>query len=101
MLKTAKVTGFNPNLKKSYLYITTFNMETVITVNPSELNSGLLNKIKKFIGTKNNVDVIISLREFDSAYVTALDKSIEQAETGDEIISMTMEDFVAYTPKKG
>lgn len=75
-------------------------METVITVNPSELNSSLLNKIKKFIGKKNNVDVIISLREFDSAYTTALDKSIEQAEAGDEIISMTMEDFVAYTPKK-
>ena len=75
-------------------------METVITVNPSELNSGLLNKIKKFIGNKSNVDVIISLREFDPEYVTALDKSIEQAETGDEIISMTMEDFVAYTPKK-
>ena len=75
-------------------------METVITVNPSELYSGLLNKIKKFIGNKNNVDVIISLREFDPEYVTALDKSIEQAETGDEIISMTMEDFVAYTPKK-
>lgn len=76
-------------------------METVITVNPSELNSGLLNKIKKFIGKKNNVDVVISLREFDPAYVEALDRSIEQAENGDEIISMTMEDFAAYTPKKG
>jgi hypothetical protein len=76
-------------------------METVITVNPSELNSSLLNKIKKFIGKKNNVDVVISLREYDPAYVEALDKSIEQAETSKEIISMTMEDFVAYTPQKG
>ena len=76
-------------------------METVITVNPSELNSSLLNKIKKFIGKKNNVDVVISLREYDPAYVEALDKSIEQAETGSEIISMSMEDFVAYTPQKG
>lgn len=76
-------------------------METVITVNPSELNSSLLNKIKKFIGKKNNVDVVISLREYDPAYVEALDKSIEQAETGTEIISMSMEDFVAYTPQKG
>lgn len=80
---------------------TTIEMETVITVNPSELNSSLLNKIKKFIGKKNNVDVVISLREYDPAYVEALDKSIEQAETGTEIISMSMEDFVAYTPQKG
>ena len=76
-------------------------METVITVNPSELNSSLLNKIKKFIGKKNNVEVVISLREYDPAYVEALDKSIEQAEKGTEIISMSMEDFVAYTPQKG
>ena len=43
-------------------------METVIKVTPSELNSSLMNKIKKFIGDKNNVDVTISLREFDPAY---------------------------------
>lgn len=76
-------------------------METVITVNPSELNSELLNKIKQIIGDKRKVDVKISLREFDQNYVEALDKSIEQAETGDEVISMTMEDFLAYTPVKG
>ena len=75
-------------------------METVIRVNPSELNSSLLNKIKKFIGGKENVDVIISLREFDPAYDEALDRSIEQAEKGEEIVSMSMEEFVAYTPQK-
>jgi hypothetical protein len=76
-------------------------METVITVNPSELNSNLLNKIKKFIGKKNNVDVVISLREYDPSYVEALDKSIEQAESGKDVISMSMEEFVAYAPEKG
>lgn len=76
-------------------------METVITVNPSELNSSLLNKIKKFIGKNNNVDVVISLREYDPDYVKALEKSIEQAESGTEIISLSMEDFFAYTPQKG
>lgn len=74
-------------------------METVITVNPSELNSSLLNKIKKFIGKKENVNVTISLHEFDPAYADALDRSIEQAESGD-VITMTMEEFVAYTPRK-
>jgi hypothetical protein len=76
------------------------NMETVIKLNPSELNSSLINKIKKFIGNNNNVDVTISLREFDPAYVDELDRSIEQAEKGQELIDMTMEEFVAYTPKK-
>ena len=79
---------------------TKMNMETVIKVNPSELNSSLLNKIKKFIGNKNNVNVTISLQEFDPAYAEILDRSIEQIESGKEVISMTMEEFVAYTPKK-
>jgi hypothetical protein len=52
-------------------------METIIKVNPSELNSTLLNKIKKFIGKKDNIDIIISLREFDPVFANALDLSIE------------------------
>ena len=59
-----------------------------------------LSKIKKFIGRKNNGDIIISLREYDEEYVAVLDKSIELAEKGDEIISMTMEEFLSYTPSK-
>lgn len=74
-------------------------METVIKIHPSELNAGLISKIKKFIGNKENVDVTISLKEFDPAYADALDRSIEEAERGQELITMTMEEFVAYTPK--
>ena len=78
---------------------TTLYMETVIKVNPSELNAKLLHKIKKFIGKKENIDVTISLKEFDPDYVDALDRSIEQAQSGD-VLSFTMEEFAAYTPKK-
>ena len=74
-------------------------METIIKVNPSELNTSLLNKIKEFIGNKKNIDITISLKEIDPEYAKALDHSIYQAET-EEIVTMTMEDFVAYTPKK-
>ena len=74
-------------------------METVIKVSPSELNSNLLNKIKSFIGEKENVDVTISLHEFDPAYVDALNHSIDQAEKGD-VISMTLEEFVKYVPEE-
>jgi len=73
-------------------------METEIRVKPSELNTTLLDKIKNFIGNKKNVDVTISIKEFDPDYVVSLNKSISQAEVND-VISFTMEEFVAYTPK--
>jgi len=73
-------------------------METIIKVNPSELNENLLDKIKKFIGGKDNVDVTISLREFDREYANALDRSIEEAENDKELITFTMNDFMDYAP---
>jgi len=73
-------------------------METEIRVKPSELNTTLLDKIKTFIGNKKNIDVTISIKEFDPDYVDSLNRSITQAESND-VISFTMEEFVAYTPK--
>lgn len=73
-------------------------METIIKVNPAELNESLLDKIRKFIGSKKNVDVTISLKEFDPEYVEMLDRSIEEAEKGENLVSFTMEDFMAYNP---
>jgi hypothetical protein len=76
----------------------TIDMETIIKVNPSELNEGLLDKIKKFIGDKDNMDVTILLREFDRGYADALNHSIEQTEQADELVTFTMEEFMSYTP---
>lgn len=73
-------------------------LETVIKVNSAELDLNLLNKIKTFIGGKNNVNVTISLLEFDPVYSDTLNYSIQQAD--EEFVSMTMEEFVAYSPKK-
>ena len=75
-------------------------METIIKVSPEELNESLLEKIKKFIGGKDNVDVTISLKEFDKNYVEDLDKSIAESEKEESSLSFTMEEFMAYTPKK-
>ena len=75
-------------------------METIIKVSPSELDIKLLNKIRDFIGNKQNVDVTISLKEIDAAYIESLDHSIRQADDEHNLISFTMEDFMAYTPKK-
>jgi phage-related protein len=73
-------------------------METIIKIHPSELDSNLLSKIREFIGNKENVDVTISLKEYDPTYVDDLNRSIDQAESGN-VISFTMEEFAAYTPK--
>ena len=62
-------------------------METIIKVSPSELDIKLLNKIRDYIGNKQNVDVTISLKEMpagrtggDTAYLDSLDHSIQQAD---------------------
>ena len=73
-------------------------METIIKIQPSELNDSLVDKIKSFIGNKKNIDVTISIKECDIDYVDSLNKSISQAESNNTI-SFTMEEFVAYTPK--
>lgn len=75
-------------------------METIIKISPSELNEGLLEKIKKFIAGRDNIDVTISLKEFDKTYVDDLNKSISDAEKGQDMISLTMEEFMSYTPEK-
>lgn len=73
-------------------------METIIKVSPSELNENLLEKIKKFIGGNDNIDVTISLREFDQEYVIALENSIEEAENTKELVTFTMKNFMDYAP---
>lgn len=73
-------------------------MEAVIKVSPGEIDSNLLEKIKNFIGGRKNVDVTISLREFDPVYGTELERSIEDAEAGQSIVSFTMEDCLSYSP---
>jgi hypothetical protein len=75
-------------------------METIIKVSPSELDINLLNKIKEFIGKRENIDVTISLKEMDATYLNELEHSIQQAEGEKDMISFTMEDFMSYKPKR-
>ena len=73
-------------------------METIIKVRPSELNVKLLNKIREYIGDNEHIDIIISLTDPKKAYHEVLNKSIQSAEKGTELVSFTMEDFMAYSP---
>ena len=72
-------------------------METIIKVSPAELDINLLNKIKEFIGKKENIDVTISLKEMDTNYLNDLEHSVQQADEK-KLISFTMEDFMTYKP---
>ena len=51
------------------------------------------------IGNKQNVDVTISLHEFDEDYSVLLNRSIEQADAT-ELVFMNKDEFMAYSPKK-
>ena len=75
-------------------------METIIKLSPAELDNTLMEKIKQFIGEKKNINVTISIKEFDSDYGSALNQSIEEAETGVGLISFSMTDFMNYHPAK-
>ena len=75
-------------------------METIIKIHPSELDMNLIKKIKEFIGNKENVDVTISLREFDGSYSEVLNQSMAEANEKENQISFTMEKFIAYSPEK-
>ncbi len=75
-------------------------METIIRVSPSELNEKLLDKVKDFIGERKNVDVTILLRDFDPQYKEDLAESIGQANSGQSMTHFTMEEFLAYEPRK-
>jgi hypothetical protein len=74
-------------------------LETIIKIHPSELDMNLIKKIREFIGNKENIDVTISLTEYDLSYVNTLNQSIEEA-NNKENISFTMEEFNAYVPNK-
>jgi len=75
-------------------------METIIKISPSELSHELIDKIQGLIGKKKNVDVTISLKEFDETYVETLNESLEQATDENNLITFSMEDFMSYTPAK-
>lgn len=76
-------------------------METIIKVNPSELNEKLLDKIRKFIAGNDNIDVTISLREYDEHYANVLDNSIDESRRTEELVTFSLDDFMTYTPVAG
>ena len=75
-------------------------METIIKIHPSELDMDLIKKIREFIGNKENIDVTISLTEFDPSYVNTLNQSMEEANNKENQVSFTMEEFIAYMPER-
>jgi len=83
-------------------------METIIKVNSAELNKSLLDKIKKFIGNKEDAEITISINDSVSKgylrnesrdqYFARLNKSIENAEQGN-VISFTAKEFEDFSAR--
>jgi len=83
-------------------------METIIKVNPSELNKNLLDKIKKFIGAGADAEITISINdgsiktplrtEGREQYFARLDKSLENIEKGN-VVSFTAAEFKTFSSK--
>lgn len=75
-------------------------MEAVIKLKPEELTSGILSKIKKMIGKRNNMEVIITVRDSNEEYLATLDRSIQELETDKDTITFAMKDFLEYPSEK-
>jgi hypothetical protein len=83
-------------------------METIIKVNPSELNKSLLDKIKKFIGTGGDAEITISINDSSvtgtlrnescEQYFARLDKSLENIEKGN-VVRFTADEFKTFSSK--
>ena len=75
-------------------------MQTIINLKPSELNQGILDKVKEFLQGSKSASITITINEEDD-YLENLTRSIAHAEENKEMITFTFEEFVAYDPKKG
>ena len=80
-------------------------METVIKLKPAELNSDLLNLLKKIIGKDNDINITINLTpatnsnklrtETEKEYFLKLDESIKQVNEV-KVVSFTGKEFKQF-----
>ena len=75
-------------------------MEAVIKLKPEELTSGILSKIRKMIGEKSNMEIIITVRDKREEYLTTLDRSIHELKEDKGTVTFAMEEFLEYPSKK-
>jgi len=84
-------------------------METLIKLNPSEINQNLLKVLKTFLNGRNNFEITINVKEvqennFSTAepkpeYKKKLDAAINNIENGKNLVSFTFDEFEAFSKK--
>ena len=83
-------------------------METIITINPKELNARLLNKIKLFAGNEKGLEIQISIKspgrritlraaETKVQARQRIDGAIEDIEKGKNLIKFSSQEFETLT----
>ncbi len=75
-------------------------MQTTIKLNFSELNNALLDKIRDFVKGRNAAEITITIND-EEDYLDVLRRSISDSEQNKNLVSFTMEEFIAYNTSKG
>ena len=71
-------------------------METIIKMRASELDSKMLDRLREFIGDKENADITITIKEFDYDFMDDLDLDFGE----DDPITFPEEEL-STSPKQG
>ena len=75
-------------------------MQTTIKLNFSELNNALMDKIRDFVKGRNAAEITITITD-EEDYLDVLRRSISDSEQNKDLISFSMEEFMAYNASKG
>ena len=70
-------------------------MQTTIKLNYSELNNALMDKIRDFVKGRNTAEITITITD-EEDYLDVLRRSISDSEQNKDLISFSMEEFMAY-----
>jgi len=93
-LNGLKFTNFNYN---NHNFAESIFMDAVIKVRISELNAGLIDRIKTLFQGKEDVELTISFDDRQQKYYDVLDRSKKDLEQGNNLVTFTMDELEAYS----
>ena len=75
-------------------------MDAVIKIKISELNAALVERIKTIFQGKEDVELTISFDDRQQKYYEGLDRSKNDLEQGNDLVTFTMEELESYSNSK-
>lgn len=74
-------------------------MDAIIKIGLSELDASLVDRIKALYPNSDDIVLTITLADKRSRYFEALNRSKNDLESGRNLVSFTIEEFVRYSQK--